>query len=170
MISRSQSKHVAHQVFHPRLLEILSLPYQHAPRLTSEENTICKKHHGARGDVLDQVMDFPPGFLTDIVIDPLPSILQVLEVGGDGVRIVQVLDISQKLLLWLQLPVNEQGVLQVQLEVLAPLIHPVDEVMKALMKLSLRHIPEVEASLDLIQGGVLGPQRQHGEGCGDAQG
>lgn len=140
------------------------------PSLTSKENTICKKHHSARSYILDQVIDFPLGFLTDIIIDLLPSVSQVLEVGGDSVCIVQVLDLCQKLLLWLQLLVNEQGVFKVQFEVLAPLVHPVDEVMKALMKVSLWHIPETEAPLDLFQRGVLGTQRQHGEGCRDAQG
>ena len=42
--------------------------------------------------------------------------------------------------------------------------------MEAFMEVFLRDVPEVEALLDLSQGGVLGTQRQHGEGHGDAPG
>lgn len=48
------------------------------------------------------------------------------------------------------------------------LVQPVDEVMEAFMKIFLRHIPEVEALLDLSQGGVLCTQSQHGESHRDA--
>lgn len=157
-------------VFNLSLLAMLSFPCYAVPRLTSKENTVDKKHHGARIYILDQVIDFPLGLLTDIVIDLLLSIFSVLEVGGDTVCIVQVLGIRHKPLLWPQLLVQEQGVLKAQLEALGLLVQPLDKVMETPMKVFLRHFLEVEALLDLGQCGVLGAQTQHGEGGGDAHG
>lgn len=149
---------------------MLSFPCHTVPRLTSKENTVGKKHHSARIYILDQVIDFPLGLLTDIVIDLLLSIFNVLEVGGDAVCIVQVLGLCHKPLLWPQPLVQEQGVLKAQLEALGLLVQPLDKVMETPMKVFLWHFPEVEAHLYLIQCGVLGTQTQHGEGGGDAHG
>lgn len=70
-------------------------------RLTSKENIIYKKDQSARVYFLDQVANFPLGFLIDVVIDLPLSIFQVPEVDGNSVCLVQVLDICQKFLLWL---------------------------------------------------------------------
>lgn len=138
--------------------------------LTFEEHVIQENHERVLGELLQEVHNLPIRLLLHEVIYLPPSCIRVREIDRKSESPVQLPDVAQKVLLWLQLLVQEQGVAYFQFKFGAGQVKGVDEALEAPMDVSFWGLREVEAEAfqDLSWSVSLRPQREQGQGAGDA--
>lgn len=120
---------------------------------------------------MEQLRDFPLRFVLHVVVDEHDGSPGILEVGGKDIGGELCLGVLPELVQQLQMLIHEHGVAHVQLQQVAGLAEGLQEVLEALVDFCLGGLCEVEleAFQELCQGGASGPQRQEGQGYGDAQ-
>lgn len=134
-------------------------------RLTFEEDVIYQHHNVVALEFLDQVYNLAVGLVGHIVINLLLSHFRVPEVGRESVCHVERLHGTQEVVPNMYYWVCKKGTAQAHLEAISKLTEPLQQMLEALVELSLLALLEAEAQAlhDLCLTVRSSPHREHGQ-------